>query len=42
MNTSDLSALPSVAELAQANRIKAPRYSIHPGQTLKLEGCTAN
>ena len=29
-------------ELAQANRIKAPRYSIHPGQTIKLEGCTAN
>jgi len=29
-------------ELAEANRIKAPRYSIKPGQTLKLEGCTAN
>jgi membrane-bound lytic murein transglycosylase D len=29
-------------ELAQANRIKAPRYDIRPGQTLKLEGCTAN
>ena len=29
-------------ELAQANKIKAPRYAIRPGQTLKLEGCTAN
>ena len=29
-------------ELAEANRIKAPRYAIRPGQTLKLEGCTAN
>jgi membrane-bound lytic murein transglycosylase D len=27
-------------DLAQANKIKAPRYSIRPGQTLKLEGCT--
>ena len=29
-------------ELAQANKIKAPRYAIRPGQTQKLEGCTAN
>jgi membrane-bound lytic murein transglycosylase D len=29
-------------ELAQANKIKAPRYSIRPGQTLTLEGCSAN
>ena len=29
-------------ELAQANKIKAPRYNIRPGQTLSLEGCTAN
>jgi len=29
-------------ELAQANKIKAPRYAIHPGQTLTLEGCEAN
>jgi membrane-bound lytic murein transglycosylase D len=29
-------------ELAQANRIKAPRYAIKPGQVLKLEGCAAD
>lgn len=29
-------------ELAQANKIKAPRFNIRPGQTLKLESCTAN
>ena len=29
-------------ELAQANKIKAPRYAIHPGQTLTLESCEAN
>jgi membrane-bound lytic murein transglycosylase D len=29
-------------ELAQANKIKAPRYAIRPGQTLSLEGCTAD
>ena len=27
--------------LAEANKIKAPRYAIRPGQTLQLEGCTA-
>jgi len=27
-------------ELAEANGIDAPRYSIRPGQRLKLEGCT--
>ena len=26
-------------ELAQANKIKAPRFNIRPGQRLKLEGC---
>ncbi|MGO4550085.1 transglycosylase SLT domain-containing protein [Lysobacter sp. 2RAF19] len=29
-------------ELAHANSIKAPRYAIRPGQTLKLEGCSAD
>ena len=29
-------------ELAQANKIKAPRYAIRPGQVLTLEGCSAN
>jgi membrane-bound lytic murein transglycosylase D len=29
-------------ELAQANKIKAPRFAIKPGQVLTLEGCTAN
>ena len=29
-------------ELAEANKIKAPRYAIRPGQTLQLEGCTAD
>jgi len=28
-----------IAELAKANRLKAPGYSIHPGQRLKLKGC---
>ncbi|BCT93389.1 lytic transglycosylase [Lysobacter helvus] len=28
--------------LAEANKIKAPRYAIRPGQTLQLEGCTAD
>src|SRR5690606_14667610 len=26
--------------LAEANRLKAPRYAIRQGQRLKLEGCT--
>jgi len=29
----------STGDLAEANRIKAPRYAIRPGQRLKLEGC---
>ncbi len=29
----------STGALAKANRIKAPRYAIRPGQRLKLEGC---
>ena len=28
-----------VSELAKANRIKGPRYEVHPGQKLRLEGC---
>jgi membrane-bound lytic murein transglycosylase D len=31
----------STQALARANGIKAPRYSIRPGQALKLEGCRA-
>ena len=26
-------------DLAKANKLKAPRYAIRPGQKLKLEGC---
>jgi membrane-bound lytic murein transglycosylase D len=29
----------STGDLAEANKIKAPRYAIRPGQRLKLEGC---
>jgi membrane-bound lytic murein transglycosylase D len=29
------------ARLAQANRLKAPAYSIRPGQRLRLEGCSS-
>jgi len=29
-------------ELAQANKIKAPRYAIRPGQVITLANCTAN
>jgi membrane-bound lytic murein transglycosylase D len=29
----------STGDLAKANKIKAPRYAIRPGQRLKLEGC---
>ena len=28
-----------LSQLAKANRIKGPRYEVHPGQKLKLEGC---
>ena len=31
----------STGDLAGANKIKAPRYAIRPGQRLKLEGCRA-
>ena len=27
-------------KLAQANKLKAPAYSVRPGQVLKLEGCS--
>ena len=30
----------SVKRLADANDIRAPRYTIRPGQTLRLEGCS--
>ena len=30
----------SVKSLASANNIRAPRYTIRPGQTLRLEGCS--
>ena len=26
-------------DLARANKLKAPKYAIKPGQSLKLEGC---
>ncbi len=29
----------SVGDLARANKLKAPKFSIRPGQSLKLEGC---
>lgn len=29
----------SLGELAKANGIKGPRYTVHPGQHLKLQGC---
>jgi membrane-bound lytic murein transglycosylase D len=29
----------SVADLAKANKLKAPKYMIRPGQRLKLKGC---
>ena len=29
----------NVGELARANKLKAPKFSIRPGQSLKLEGC---
>ena len=28
-----------IGELAQANGIKAPRYTVKPGQRIKLQGC---
>ena len=28
-----------MGDLAKANKLKAPRYSIRPGQKLKLNGC---
>lgn len=28
-----------IAELAKANAIKAPRYTVRPGQRIKLQGC---
>ena len=28
-----------VSDIAKANRLKAPRYSIRPGQSLSLQGC---
>ena len=30
---------PDLADLAKANKLKAPKYAIKPGQSLKLEGC---
>ena len=29
----------NLPELARANKLKAPKYAIRPGQSLKLEGC---
>ena len=28
-----------IGELAKANRLKAPRYTVRPGQRIKLQGC---
>ena len=28
-----------LGDLAKANKLKAPKYAIKPGQSLKLEGC---
>jgi membrane-bound lytic murein transglycosylase D len=28
-----------LADLAKANKLKAPKYAIRPGQALKLDGC---
>jgi membrane-bound lytic murein transglycosylase D len=28
-----------LADLAKANKLKAPKYAIRPGQSLKLDGC---
>jgi membrane-bound lytic murein transglycosylase D len=28
-----------IDELARANGLKAPRYTVRPGQSLRLQGC---